>query len=157
MTKIRNTTSSDPNINQKYFDYANRTEMNEIYRPQNGISQEINGIYKRNISVPSTTFKENKIIQQFQNTSTSNQRKEKEEFHFEKEIYHGVDYVCKNCKIYEENEKMLIHILTNITNLVTDILDKEKMWRQGLYSIEDFDRPFKNFVNLIRKHLRNYS
>ena len=38
---------------------------------------------------------------------------------------------CKNCKRMEENERMLIHELNEMINSFSDILDKEKLWRQG--------------------------
>ena len=47
---------------------------------------------------------------------------------------------CKNCKRMEENERIMIFTLNEILNGMGDVLEKEKMWRQGKISFE-YENP----------------
>jgi len=43
---------------------------------------------------------------------------------------------CKNCKRMEEQEKIMTFSLNQLLNQITDVVDKEKLWRQGNISFE---------------------
>ncbi len=43
---------------------------------------------------------------------------------------------CKNCRKMEEQEKMITYTLNQLLNQMTDVLDKERLWRQGNISFE---------------------
>jgi len=43
---------------------------------------------------------------------------------------------CKNCRRMEEQEKIMTFSLNQLLNQITDVVDKEKLWRQGNISFE---------------------
>lgn len=43
---------------------------------------------------------------------------------------------CKNCKRLEEQEKILTYSLNQMLNQLSDVVDKERLWRQGNISFE---------------------
>ncbi len=43
---------------------------------------------------------------------------------------------CKNCKRMEDQEKIMTFSLNQLLNQITDVADKEKLWRQGNLSFE---------------------
>jgi hypothetical protein len=43
---------------------------------------------------------------------------------------------CKNCKRMEDQEKIMTFSLNQLLNQITDVADKEKLWRQGNISFE---------------------
>ena len=50
---------------------------------------------------------------------------------------------CKNCKRLEEQEKILTYSLNQLLNQSNDIIDKQKLWRQGNIALEsdNFGKP----------------
>ena len=54
---------------------------------------------------------------------------------------------CKNCKRYEDNEKLFLIMMNDMGNLLNDITDKEKLWRQGKINFEYDDiGPFSKMI-----------
>jgi len=43
---------------------------------------------------------------------------------------------CKNCKKMEEQERIVTYTLNQLLNQISDVTDKERLWRQGNISFE---------------------
>ena len=57
---------------------------------------------------------------------------------------------CTNCKRYEDNERLFLIMMNDMGNLLNDITDKEKLWRQGKINFEYDDiGPFSKIIFII--------
>ena len=104
-----NTTSNSVNNNQNTPNYL-----------QNGFTNSVvsSGLNSANGNIPSNLGSGTGV---FGTTSNSNSNS---------------NSYCKNCKKYEENEKFLLISMNEMVNLLNDITDKEKLWRQGKLNFE---------------------